>query len=503
MRPCIVASKHEKPKQTNRIFRNILDDQLGLTTISSTSSTNNNPCISPTTTPNPTDQNHDNTMDLLSRAYRELQLDPNNTQQMDAFEALSWKHLLQHAPHHWLQHTSDGTLALSWIATTGEGSFKHKTSIYDDTLELITYEFVRQYARTIWPELEAKRAHLGFRVNLTLKAVRVQTRATARTIQCIERDRGVQSTEEMFVVESKIGRRVREYLMELLLTKPVPLHNNDGVQQLLDTVLLGAVPAAGLALVHAETMPAYSPCRQQGCRLVFSSSEALAYHLRLAHPVTTHAAPVIDLTEEVNRPYVHPLHPSGWITDHSSRPRIDTTTPVRTEITRARYPCPHEGCDRVYAWSQALITHQDRAHPVVPQVTASTSPYFQENTSAPYPTGSDETAGEQDITGLLCSHAGCQLRFPDWVSFEAHAQQPHSDDKFVSNSSDTYTAHIGNVTLSKYDKEADSFLQAVDTPLLQDGDNETSDTKLQEVAVKVESGCGDTSCWRNMSGEKV
>jgi hypothetical protein len=106
---------------------------------------------------------------------------------------------------------------------------------------------------------------------LTLKAVRVQTRATARTIQCIERDRGVQSTAEMFVIESKIGRRVREYLMELLLTKPVPLHNNDSVQSLLDTVLLGAIPAAGLASVHAETMPAYYPCRQRGCRLVFSS----------------------------------------------------------------------------------------------------------------------------------------------------------------------------------------------------------------------------------------
>jgi hypothetical protein len=369
----------------------------------------------------------------LGQAYRELQLDPNNTQQMDAFEALSWKHLLQHAPHHWLQHASDGTLPLSWIVTIGEGRFKQKTRLYDDTLELVTYEFVRQYAKTIWPELEAKRAHLSFRANLTLKAVRVQTRATARTMQCIERDRGVQSTEEMFVVESKIGRRVREYLMALLLTKPVPLHSNDSVQQLLDTVLLGAVPAAGLALVQAETMPAYSPCRQRGCRLVFSSSEALAHHHRLAHAVTTPAAPVIDLTQEVDRPYVHPLHPSGWITDHSSRPRIDTTTPVRPEITRARYPCPHEGCGNVYAWSESLITHQDRAHPVVPQVTASTEPYFEENTSAPYTTGSDETAGEQDITSLLCSHAGCQLRFPDWVSFEAHAQQPHSDDEFVSN----------------------------------------------------------------------
>jgi hypothetical protein len=282
----------------NQTFRNILKDRFGLITVSSTVSTTHNPGISPTTTPNLTDRN--TTMNQLNRAYRELQLDPNNTQQMDAFEALSWKHLLQHAPYNWLQHMSDGTLALSWIATIGEGRFKHKTYLYDDTLELLTYEFVRQYAKTIWPELDAKRAHLGFRVNLTLKAVRVQTRATARTIQCIERDRGVQSTEEMFVIESKIGRRVHEYLMELLLTKPVPLHNNDSVQSLLDTVLLGAVPAAGLTLVHAETMPAYSPCRQQGCRLVFSSSEALLTCTHCIRPVgyrITHLAhsPILRL----------------------------------------------------------------------------------------------------------------------------------------------------------------------------------------------------------------
>jgi hypothetical protein len=425
-------------------------------------------------------------MNQLNRAYRELQLDPNNNQQMDAFEALNWKHLLQHALYDWLQHMSDGTIALSWIATIGEGRFKHETFLYDDTLELLTYEFVRQYAKTIWPELEAKRAHLGFRVNLTLKAVRVQTRATARTIQCIERDRGVQSTEEMFVIESKIGRRVREYLMELMLTKPVPLHNNNSVQSLLDIVLLGAVPAAGLASVHAETMPAYSPCRQRGCRLVFSSSEALAHHHRSAHPVTTRAAPVIDLTQDVARPYVHPLHPSGWISDHSSRPLTNTTTSVPTEITRVRYPCPQEGCGNVYAWSEALITHQDRAHPVVPQVTASTGPYLRENPSAPYSTGSDETAGEQDFTGLLCSHAGCQLRFPDWMSFEAHAQQPHSDNMFGSKRSKTSTAQIGKVTLSKYHRGADGLLQAVDTPSSQDDGIETSETKLEEVPVKME-----------------
>jgi hypothetical protein len=444
----------------------------------------------------------------LTRAYRELQLDPHNTQQRDAFEALSWKHLLQYAPHHWLQHTSDGTLVLSWAATTGKGRFKQKHRLYDETLELVTFEFMRNYARTIWPELDAKRAHLGFRVNLKLKAVRVQTRATARTIQCLERDHGVQSTEQMFVVESKIGRRVREFLMELLQSKPVPLDNNDSIQQLLHVVLLGAVPAAGLASIHPETMPAYSPCRHQGCRLVFSSSEALAYHQHLAHrvasPVAAHEAPVVDLTQDVEKPYVHPLHPSGWITapdSFGSRPTPATTVPA--EITGERFPYTHEGCGNVYAWSDALITHQARDHPEIPQVSASTGPSFQESTSVPYPTDPDETEGEQYITGLLCSHAGCQLRFPNWASFEAHAQQPHSDDEFVSNHSDTYTADTGKVTPSNNAREADSLLQAVDTSLLQDSGIETSSTKLQEAPVEVAPGTGDTSCWRNISVERV
>jgi hypothetical protein len=342
---------------------------------------------------------------------------------------------------------------------------------------------MRNYARTIWPELDAKRAHLGFRVNLKLKAVKVQAKATARTIQCLERDRNVQSTEQMFVVESKIGRRVREFLMELLRSKPVPLDNNDSIQQLLHVVLLGAVPAAGLASIHPETMPAYSPCRHQGCRLVFSSSEALAYHQHLAHRVASPAAPreapVVDLNQDVEKPYVHPLHPSGWITapgSFGSRPTPATTGPA--EITGERFPCPHEGCGRVFAWSDALITHQARAHPEISQVSASTGPYLQEDTSVSYPTDSDETEGEPYITGLLCSHAGCQLRFSNWASFEAHAQQPHSDDEFVSNRSDTYTADSGKVTPSNDAREADSLLQAVDKSLLQDSGSGTSDTKL-------------------------
>ena len=37
----------------------------------------------------------------------------------------------------------------------------------------------------------------------------------------------------------------------------------------------------------------------------------------------------------------------------------------------------------------------------------------------------DEEDSEDDVSGLLCPHAGCQLRFPDWASFENHAQLPH------------------------------------------------------------------------------
>jgi hypothetical protein len=72
------------------------------------------------------------------------------------------------------------------------------------------------------------------------------------------------------------------------------------------------------------------------------------------------------------------------------------------------------------------------------------------------------------------------------MSFEAHAQQPHSDNMFGSKRSKTSTAQIGKVTLSKYHRGADSLLQAVDTPSSQDDGIETSETKLEEVPVKME-----------------
>lgn len=48
--------------------------------------------------------------------------------------------------------------------------------------------------------------------------------------------------------------------------------------------------------------------------------------------------------------------------------------------------------------------------------------------------GSDgEEDSEDKVGGLLCSHTGCQLRFTDWASFEAHAQLPHNDSPRVSD----------------------------------------------------------------------
>jgi transposase len=45
----------------------------------------------------------------------------------------------------------------------------------------------------------------------------------------------------------------------------------------------------------------------------------------------------------------------------------------------------------------------------------------------------DEEDNEGGISGLLCPHAGCQLRFLDWASFDEHAQLPHNDGPRTSN----------------------------------------------------------------------
>ena len=53
----------------------------------------------------------------------------------------------------------------------------------------------------------------------------------------------------------------------------------------------------------------------------------------------------------------------------------------------------------------------------------------------------DGEDSEDDASGLLCPHDGCQLRFPDWASFEAHAQLPHNKSLRASNGGEIPTTN--------------------------------------------------------------
>lgn len=78
----------------------------------------------------------------LTAAYRNLQLDPNKTQQVTAFEALCWKHLFHHASPQWVHYAQSGALPLTWVTHVNEKRLQE----YDDTLDTIVEDFVRVYA---------------------------------------------------------------------------------------------------------------------------------------------------------------------------------------------------------------------------------------------------------------------------------------------------------------------------------------------------------------------
>lgn len=97
----------------------------------------------------------------LHDAYIMLQLDPDNTRQMASFEALSWKYILKYSSVNWQQNTKAGATQLTWNAdvSTG-GSANEYFEFHDETLNWITYHFVRAQALRLWPTFDNLRSHL-------------------------------------------------------------------------------------------------------------------------------------------------------------------------------------------------------------------------------------------------------------------------------------------------------------------------------------------------------
>lgn len=106
----------------------------------------------------------------------------------------------------------------------------------------------------------------------------------------------------------------------------------------------------------------------------------------------------------------------------------------------------------------------------------------------------DDEDSEDDVSGLLCPHAGCQLRFPNWASFENHAQLPHDKGARASSGDELSTANAAI--------DHDGLRDATNALGGRDG-SKVQDTQLQQGLLLEGSLSGGTIRWRNMAGERM
>lgn len=115
--------------------------------------------------------------------------------------------------------------------------------VFDSTLNHLVFEFVQAYAAAIWPADDIKRSPFA-RVDtrhqgMELKALQWQLSVSNGTKQRFKATQDLDLTAEDVMVESKIGQRVRTYLMDLLLFKqPEPHAQSADAPTLLRNLLL-------------------------------------------------------------------------------------------------------------------------------------------------------------------------------------------------------------------------------------------------------------------------
>lgn len=429
-----------------------------------------------------------------------------------------------------------------------------------DTLSHLTFRFIKAYASIIWPFNESRRSHLNSEADKQLRAVEAQIRASPHIIKQLSRDLCRPYTEQMILVESVTGRRVREFFKELVKMRPAPLHDSRDMEQLLLTVLrIGGSIAPG-APTHPKITSARYPCPHPGCNRTYAWSDALTAHLNQAHPI-------IDPSFLNTTMGLHALPPFSIIDKQTMHETLS-----HSEAVSAFYPCPHEGCSLVFTRREPMVFHHRLDHLVAMHPASSIS--LQDDTqhwkllyspgmvpthwmdtqtgdmipvsiegwsvqqsgpqeehseahtrrqasiAHPGPAGcaaaplagpnhEDNRGGfnttysadqvhpedsEQDLSGLLCPHSGCPRRFPDWASFDAHAQQPHDDDVPALNSGNEHTAN--NI------EGTSGLINAMSTSTL-GGDGLEIMAPRQEVRSMGRSGPGDALRWRDQSGERT
>lgn len=476
----------------------------------------------------------------LIAAYLALQLNPNNGPLTAAFEALCWKHMLQRTSSYWVQQVQIGALPLVKEIRT-DSSTRKKIYAYDHTLDRLTFEFVQNYAGAIWPSTEEKRSHLtpkGDRQH-ALKAISAYLRASTRTQAKLERELGRPCTDQMIVAESFLGRKVREFLAVLVTTREAPSVDRYSAKEAVQTVLESfEATASTVAPGHPEITSARFPCQYPGCKNKYVWSEALAKHVSLAHAILRPSLP--DITADL-QPL--PSSNSSIIQNDTRTPvrtrpmsarslpqwndmQMGTTTPISFGVTSSHQAArvvdlkfnntsmhspivlsdDEDGEGNASGLSSMLPNHQTDTQtgfevPVPSSIVAlheagpieDSNPYNAEVVSVI--SLGDEEDSEDDVSGLLCPHAGCQLRFPDWASFENHAQLPHDKGPRASSGEELSTANAAT--------DHDGLHEATKASEVERNGNKIQSTQLQRGLLLEGSLSGGTIRWRNMAGERI
>jgi hypothetical protein len=152
---------------------------------------------------------------ILEHVYRRLQLDSDDHRRWAAFNAFCWQHIHQHT------RSDPDWIAKSSIRLTDniqETPDKPEHRVWDDKFSEIAYDFFETYSDRIWPDQLEAPAHIYTRAPWADS--RMHGSRSIMTITAIHADKlrsqGVEITEQVSKLESRIGIRARAYLMHLI-----------------------------------------------------------------------------------------------------------------------------------------------------------------------------------------------------------------------------------------------------------------------------------------------
>jgi hypothetical protein len=316
----------------------------------------------------------------LLTAYARLQLDPEHHSRVAAFEALCWQHIFEHASREWAIACWEGSIKLQlWTSkTSSTQGFKS----FDSTLNHLVSEFVHAFATAIWPADDAKRSHLALidkkYPGMELKALQWQLSVGQGTKQRFKATQDLDLTAKDAVVESKIGQRVRTYLMNLLLFKqPVPNKQPADAGKLLQMFLnpptrkrahskptpattTGALPVNELHVSSKRSKNEQEPSQEKPLhirerstglvRLRFTFSGAK----RLQRIISRLSQPAADLMGSSNA-----LNKAKGFVSTSSGPQNSQ----RNAATNA-YQCWLRNCGEVFRTTQEFVLHVKQKHTI-------------------------------------------------------------------------------------------------------------------------------------------